>query len=81
MDILTALHEASPTRGKARCKLQRILDDIPDEAPGKAELLAAVEDAANYPAQRFTLTFTALGTPVSRDGISDHRGKRCRCYR
>lgn len=81
MDILAALHDTSPELGKARCKLQHILDEIPDETPGKDELLAAVGDGANYPASRLTLTFTALERPVSSDTIADHRAKRCRCYR
>lgn len=81
MDILAALHDANPARGQARCKLQTFLDDIPDGTEGKDALMSAVESQAAYPAQRLTLTFTALGTPISADMISDHRAKRCRCYR
>lgn len=81
MDILAALHDANPTKGTKRCKLQRILEDIPDGTDGKDALLAAVSDSHGFPAQRLTLTFTALGTPISGDLINDHRAKRCACYR
>lgn len=79
MDILTALHDTAPERGAERCKLQRILDDIDDDTPGKHELVAAVESGPA--AQRLTLTFSALDMPVSSDVINDHRARRCRCYR
>lgn len=81
MDILAALHSANPTRGQARCKLQTFLDDIPEETEGKTDLVGAVSDAAGYPANRLTLTFAALGFPVSASLICDHRAQRCRCYR
>lgn len=81
MDILAALHDANPSRGAQRCKLQRILDEIPDETPGKADLIEAVADATGFPGSRLTLTFSALKIPVSKDIISEHRGQCCRCYR
>ncbi len=81
MDILTALHDANPERGSRRCKLQQILDGIPEDTAGKADLVAATQDADGFPGSRLTLTFSALGTPVSDDTINDHRAKRCRCYR
>jgi hypothetical protein len=81
IDILTALHDANPQRGNRRCKVQSILDEIPDETAGKDALVAAIADAASYPAQRLTLTFSALGSPVSDGTIANHRGKRCACYR
>lgn len=79
MDILTALHDTAPERGANRCKLQKTLDAIDDDTPGKPELLAAVESGP--PASRLTLTFSALGTPVSESLICDHRAHRCYCYR
>lgn len=82
MDILAALNDANPQRGAKRCKVQTILDEIPDETPGKDALVAAVDATpATFPAQKLTLTFSALGTPVSDGGISNHRAKRCICFR
>lgn len=81
MDILAALNDTSPQLGPRRCKLAVILAEIPDDTPGKQQLLDAVDNARSYPASRLTLTFTALGMPCSRDMISDHRAQRCRCYR
>lgn len=81
IDILAALTNANPRRGDKRCKLAVILDDIPDDTPGKTDLVAAVDNATDFPANRLTLTFSALGTPLHKDSITDHRAKRCRCYR
>lgn len=81
IDILAALHDSNPERGPRRCKLQQILDGIDDSTPGKADLLNALADAKGYPALRLTLTFSAIGTPVDRGLINDHRARRCRCYR
>lgn len=82
MDILAALNDTNPQRGANRCKVQRILDDIPDETAGKAELVAAVDaDKDTFPANRLTLTFSALGMPLGDGAICDHRAKRCFCYR
>lgn len=80
MDIRAALHDANPTRGQARCKLQTILDDIPDDADGKDELVAATADD-DWSAMKLTMTFSTLGVPVSAGTIRDHRAKRCRCFR
>lgn len=80
MDILAAL-AAVPQPGEGRCKLQRIIDDIPDDAPGRDDLLAAVDDPKGYPSKRLALVMRALGTPVGDERIQDHRGKRCVCYR
>lgn len=81
IDILAALHSASPTLGSKQCKLAATLDEISDDTAGKDALIAAVADPAGFPASRLTLTFSALQMPVSRDLITDHRAKRCRCYR
>ena len=80
MDILAAL-AASPQRANGSCKLQRIIDDIPEDAPGRDDLLAANTDAKGYPAQRLAIVMSALGTPVNNGLIQDHRAKRCVCYR
>lgn len=80
MDILTALHNADPARGTKRCKLQTTLDEIPVDAVGRDELIAAVGNT-DFAAQRLTLTFSHLKTPISSSLISDHRAKRCCCYR
>lgn len=80
MDILTALNDANPQRGAKRCKVQKILDDIPDDTAGKADLAAATLDTT-FAASRLTLTFSALKVPVGPDLINDHRANRCACYR
>jgi hypothetical protein len=81
IDILTALHNANPTRGPGRCKLAKFLDSIPEDTPGKTDLLAAIDDAEGFPANRLTLTFTALGNSIGVDTIRDHRADRCACFR
>lgn len=82
MDILAALENANPQRGSRRCKVQVTLDDIPDDTPGKDALTAAVNaDSSTFPAQKLTLTFSALGVPISDGTICNHRAKRCACYR
>jgi len=81
MDILTALNDANPDRGTKRCKVQAFLDSITDDIDGKAALAAAVADAAEFPAQRLTVTFSALKHPISDVTINAHRAKRCRCFR
>ena len=80
MNILEALHVANPTRGARRCKLQIFLDNIPAETPGRDDLCDAVADP-EFAAQKLTLTFSAIGSPMSANLICDHRAKRCRCYR
>ena len=80
MDILAAL-AATPQRANGRCKLQRLLDDIPEDAPGRDDLIAAVGDPAGYPSQRLAIVLAALGTSVGEGLIQDHRGDRCKCYR
>lgn len=80
IDILGALNN-TPRRGNRLCKLAEILDDIPDDTPGKAELAAAVENPDDWPAARLTVTFSAIGKPVSANLICDHRAQRCLCFR
>lgn len=80
MDLLAALN-AAPSRGARACKLQKNLDEIPADTDGKDELLARVADSAGYPASQLTMTFSAIGSPVSSDVIADHRAHRCACYR
>lgn len=87
MDILAAL-EASPDSKTAggRCKLQRTLDEIPDDAAGKPQLLAAVEAIDSntnrhaFAAKRLSAVFGHLGRPVGDTVIKYHRGRVCACY-
>lgn len=88
LDILSALQNTNPEPGAKRCKLQKILDSIPGDTAGKADLEAAVytrdaqkPDEYEFAAQRLTVTFGTLKMPVSKDIISEHRGKICACYR
>ena len=84
IDILGALtNETSPTSHR-KCRIQRWLDNIPDNTPGKPELVATFAtpdpndpnyrqlDALDRVTQR-------LGLATSIKTIGDHRAGRCRC--
>ncbi len=79
MDILAALQNVSPPVGAGRCKLQRIIDGIPDDTTGKAELVAALEPGG-LAADRLATTFAILGSPVSGTLIRRHRVSQCQCF-
>lgn len=87
MDILAAL-EASPTRGQNRCGLGQWLDDIPEDTPGRDELIRLVETphdrqsgGATRSAQNIATVLTNLGFEITQNPILDHRNHACRCYR
>lgn len=85
MNILEALGEETAPVGAKVCRIQRWLDDIPDETPGKADLeatLTASEPAsANYRSlDSLDRLMVRLGMTTSVKTIGDHRGKRCRCF-
>lgn len=73
MDISTAL-DTGP-QGPC-CKIQRILDGIPDDTPGKAELLEAMADEARS-SLSLAWTLRALDRPVSYETMRRHRAGYC----
>ena len=78
--ILEALN-ATPARTGGMCKLGRALEDIPNDTPGRDDLLAAVDDPTGYAAQPLSLVFSRLGIQVGPAVIRDHRASRCVCFR
>ncbi len=86
MDILEALAESATAAGSSRkCLIQRWLDDIPDDTPGKDQLVATIEttdrSAEHYrTGEQVDKLVYRLGLKTSMKSIGDHRGKRCRCY-
>lgn len=84
-DILAALAGTAP-RGNSRCVVQRWLDDIADNTPGKAELVEAIECGdKNCPQYRTIVQALAilrsLGFSTSDGSVGHHRANRCRCDR
>jgi hypothetical protein len=85
LDILAALEATPGTRGSRSCKIQRWLDSIDPDQPGRDALVATftVTDPASpdyrTQAQLDSLS-AALGLSTSQKTIGDHRAKRCRCY-
>lgn len=85
MDILTALSdEASPTGVTRPCKIQRWLDSIADDTPGKADLVATLTTTDPNAADYRTLDgldrlLMRLGLTTSVKTIGEHRAGICRC--
>ena len=84
LDILGAL-QATATRSDDRCVIQRWLDDVPDEAPGKAELIEVILErgrpAPTYRSIPMVVTILRrLGFSTSENSVGNHRARRCRCY-
>lgn len=81
MDILAALtNHQQPTTRTGRCKLQRHLDNIPNEHPGKDDLLTALNAPNEWSATRLALVFKNLGLDVGVTTIRVHRAHTCTCY-
>ncbi len=85
LDILTALEATPGTRGNRSCKMQRWLDGIEDDTPGKASLVATftVTDPASPDYRtlaQLDAISAALGQATSSKTIGDHRARRCRCF-
>lgn len=79
-DILAAL-ATTPTLSTTVCKLQAVVDAIPEGTEGRADLVAAVNDPKAYPAHYLVQVFHRLGTPVGENLVRHHRAKRCVCWR
>jgi hypothetical protein len=81
MDILAALEASATGDVVGRCKVQKTLDAIDDDAPGKAELVAAVADkTGKWSRLRMSSVFANLGLSVSASSIANHRRNVCQCY-
>jgi hypothetical protein len=78
VDILAAL-EATTDIPTGRCKVQRVLDDIPDDTPNKDRLVAAI--GGEVTAERVAITLGLLGYPIGDSTIKQHRRSTCPCYR
>jgi hypothetical protein len=85
LDILAALtEEAAPSATTRPCKIQRWLDQIPDEQPGKADLVATLTTtdprAEHYrPLDALDRLLIRLGLDTSVKTIGEHRTRKCRC--
>jgi hypothetical protein len=81
MDILAALEASASPAKVGRCKVQKTLDQIPDDAPGKGVLEEAVHDQTGEWANlRVAVVFANLGLSVSASSIGSHRRSMCLCY-
>lgn len=87
LDILAAL-DAKPTRGKQMCNLAKFLHDIPEDKPGRDELIRlfdTVHDPQGPVETRsganMASVLTALGYSTTANPVIDHRNRVCRCYR
>lgn len=77
-DIQAAL-AAAPQRKAKACKVQRMLDEIPDDHPDKhimVELATTNGETSVYAAT----VFANLGLGVANATILMHRAKTCPCY-
>lgn len=87
IDILAALSGSEPTPGSQRCGVAKFLDAIPEDTPGRDELIRLVEtkhDPARTDTrsgQNIAQVLTGLGYTTTQNPILDHRNKACRCYR
>lgn len=84
LDIEAALTAAPPSTVGDRCKIQRWLDSIPEDAPGKTALEAAfnTEDvrSPHYRSYDQLLAIAArLGCSTSDKTVAAHRKRMCRC--
>lgn len=87
LDILAAL-EASPSRGKKRCKTADFLYEIPEDTPGREELIRLFEtdhdpkgDVETRSAENMAIVLNQLGLDITANPILAHRNRACRCYR
>jgi hypothetical protein len=85
IDILAALTDEAANVNLARpCRIQRWLDGIADETPGKAELAATLTTtdpkSEHYrPLDVLDRLTHRLGLITSVKTLGDHRAGRCRC--
>jgi hypothetical protein len=85
LDILAAL-EASPSAVTGRrCRIQRFLDNIPADTPGRDQLEATLNtkdpsDPDYRTATSLLQLLARLGETTSVSTVNEHRAKRCVCY-
>lgn len=85
LDIMAAL-AAAPSRSDKKCKVRKILDDIPADADGRDKLVEVAECSdTRHPDYRshkaMSVVLKALGTPASDGAVQAHRRHECICYR
>lgn len=87
LDILAAL-DATPARGKRRCRVAEFLYAIPEGTKGRDELIRLFEtphdrssDVETRSAENIALVLTNLGFAITGSPILTHRNRACRCYR
>lgn len=78
-DILAAL-SAGPKPSNRKCKFATLLDAIPDDTPGKADLVAAAASGSGWGHRRLSIVMGSLGMPVSSSSIGEHRSQLCICF-
>lgn len=85
LDILEALADSAPAKSNRVCKIQRWLDEIPADTPGREDLIATIvttdpkSDVYRTIPQVDAITYR-LGLVTSTKTLGDHRAKRCRCF-
>ncbi len=85
MNILEALADEAPARSTRKCKVQRWLDDIDSETPGRDDLIQTVvttdpQADAYRTGDQTVRILHRLGLTTSIKTFGDHRAKRCRCF-
>jgi hypothetical protein len=87
LDIMAAL-EATPARGAKRCATAEFVYGIPEDTPGRDELIRLFETEYDPKSpldtrsgQNMAMVLTQLGFEITQNPIHDHRKHACRCYR
>lgn len=85
LDILAALEASQGGRPGETCLIQRWLDGIPTDAPGKQALEATLTELDQGSPNWRTLEeldaiLRRLGLKSSIKTIGNHRARRCRCF-
>jgi hypothetical protein len=85
VDILEALASEAPPSLTGTCKIQRWLDALEPDRPGRIELIAAVEapydpkDESTRTLQQIARVLNRLGLHTTYLSVGNHRAGRCKC--
>jgi hypothetical protein len=85
VDILEALANEAPPNTTGKCKIQRWLDSIEADRPGRAQLIATVEtpydtkDESTRTLQQTARVLNRLGLHTTYLSVGNHRAGRCSC--
>lgn len=85
LDILAALDATAAGPSTLACRVQRFLDNIPADTPGRDRLDAALTTVDSSSPDWRTLEqldviLVRLGLNTSNKTIGNHRNRRCRCF-